>query len=145
MNPWSGSVHGGLVDINSGLFSGAVLLKNYGESGMNIKMLTGVVLGCCIGGAAAAGGALSGSKLFEYHGCNNCHGDNGSSPVSHVVPSLAGKPADTLYAKGKRILSGKGETQESGLMHAALYSPSQCDSPPTDVELRQITIWLSDQ
>ena len=112
---------------------------------MNIKMLTSVVLGCFFCVAAVADGAPSASKLYEYHGCINCHGANGGNPVSAMVPSLAGKPADKLYEKGTRILSGQGETRESGLMHAALYSPSQCDSPPTDVELRQISIWLSDQ
>jgi len=50
MNPCSGPVRSGFMDINSGLLSGTVLQTSFGESGMNIKMLTGVILGCCIGG-----------------------------------------------------------------------------------------------
>jgi len=90
-----------------------------------------------------AEGSKSGDELFKYHGCVNCHGENASNPVSKVVPKLAGKPADELFSKAKKILSGEGESEESGIMHAAFYSPSSCDMPPSDAELKVITAWVS--
>lgn len=90
-----------------------------------------------------AEGSKSGSELFKYHGCVNCHGEEAKNPVSKVVPELAGIPADELFSKAKKILSGEGESKESGIMHAAFYSPSACDMPPTDEELKVITAWAS--
>ncbi len=101
-----------------------------------IGLLTGPVI---------ADGTKSGAELFEFHGCTNCHGGDAKSPISKVVPSLTGKPADQLYANAKKILHGKGATEASKLMHSAMYSPSQCDNPPTDEELRAITTWVSQQ
>jgi len=112
---------------------------------MKLKTLSCLALGCSIGTTVVAGDFDSGSKLYEFYGCANCHGDGGSEPVSSVVPNLAGKPANELYDNGRRILGGNGETREARLMHAALYSPSQCDSPPTNAELERITTWLSNQ
>ena len=89
------------------------------------------------------GDMKSGAELFDYHGCINCHGADAKNPVSKVVPSLAGKPSDELYTKAKKILSGEGGTKESEIMHAAFYSPTQCDNPPTDKELKSITMWIS--
>jgi cytochrome c553 len=91
----------------------------------------------------AEGKQADGSTLFEHHGCVNCHGAEAKNPVSKVVPTLAGKPADELFDKAKKILGGEGATKESQIMHAAFYSPSQCDAPPTDAELKQITAWLA--
>ena len=85
----------------------------------------------------------SGSELFDFHGCVNCHGAEAKNPVSKVVPSLAGEPADELYVKAKKILSGEGASEEAKIMHAAFYSPAQCDAPPTDEELHAITQWVS--
>ena len=110
---------------------------------MKIHLLTVSVIVSLSWGTAFAGGAVSGSSLFEFHGCINCHGADARNPVSSVVPSLAGKPADKLYEKAKLILSGSGGTKEARMMHAAFYSPSQCDTPPTDVELQRITTWIS--
>lgn len=90
-----------------------------------------------------AEGDLSGEELFKYHGCVNCHGADAKNPVTKVVPKLAGKPADELLSKAKKILGGEGGTKESEIMHAAFYSPSQCDTPPTDAELQAITTWIS--
>ena len=92
---------------------------------------------------ALAGEMMGGSELFEHHGCINCHGADAKNPVSKVVPSLAGKPANELFDKAKKILSGEGASKESEIMHAAFYSPSQCDNPPTDAELQAITSWIS--
>ena len=87
----------------------------------------------------------SGAELFSFHGCVNCHGADGNNPVSKLVPVLAGKPADELYTNALKILSGKGGTEESKLMHAAFYSPSNCDAPPTDEQVKAITAWLATQ
>lgn len=85
----------------------------------------------------------NGAELFNYHGCINCHGAEARNPVSKVVPNLAGKPADELYQQAKKILGGGGSTEEAKIMHAAFYSPAQCDAPPTDEEIQAITVWLS--
>jgi cytochrome c553 len=90
-------------------------------------------------------GAMSGQELFKFHGCVNCHGADGRTPVSKLVPELAGKPSEELYNKATKILSGEGGTEESKLMHAAFYSPSNCDSPPTDEQVKSITAWLATQ
>jgi cytochrome c553 len=86
-----------------------------------------------------------GAELFNFHGCVNCHGADGKSPVSKMVPELAGKPAGELYSKATKILSGDAETDEARLMHAAFYSPSSCDAPPTDAQIKSITSWLAEQ
>ena len=91
----------------------------------------------------SAEGTQSGAKLFDDHGCINCHGTDAKNPVSKIVPSLAGKPYDELYTNAKKILTGEGGSEESRLMHAALYSSANCDFPPTDEELRNISIWIS--
>ena len=85
----------------------------------------------------------NGYELFNNQWCFKYHSAYAKNPVSKVVPSLAGKPAKELFEKAKKILSGEGSTEESKIMHAAFYSPSQCDSPPTDVELISITSWIS--
>ncbi|MBK1618267.1 c-type cytochrome [Lamprobacter modestohalophilus] len=87
----------------------------------------------------------AGAELFKFHGCVNCHGADGKSPVSKMVPELAGKPADELYSKATKILAGEGSNDEAKLMHAAFYSPSSCDAPPNDEQVKSITEWLSMQ
>lgn len=95
--------------------------------------------------AIAAEGGDQGKELFEFHGCVQCHGADGVNPASKVVPKIGGLPSDEIVTKAKKILSGEGETDESKLMHAAIYSPAQCDAPPTDVELQTIAAWLSEK
>ncbi len=99
----------------------------------------------CAAAFAEEASGPSGQELFKYHGCVNCHGADGKSPVSKLVPELAGKPADELYENAIKILSGEGGTEESKLMHAAFYSPSNCDAPPTDEQVKSITAWLATQ
>jgi len=106
---------------------------------MQITLSSAIAL--LLAGPVVAGG--SGSELFENLGCINCHGADGRNPISKVVPELAGKPKNELFEKATKILAGEGGTKESKLMHAAFYSPSQCDNPPTDEEVRAITGWLS--
>jgi cytochrome c553 len=100
------------------------------------------MIAAIIAGTPAFAGA-DGKELFEFHGCINCHGAEAKEPISKKVPKLAGKPETELYTKAKKILSGKGTTEESKLMHAAFYSPAQCDVPPDDKELRQIASYLA--
>jgi cytochrome c553 len=99
--------------------------------------------------ALAAGaterGQLGGSELFAYHGCANCHGADGKSPKSKLVPKLAGKPADKLFEKAQKILKGEDLSDEALLMHSAVGYSQSCDSPPTDPELKSITAWLATQ
>jgi cytochrome c553 len=85
----------------------------------------------------------NGEELFKFHGCINCHGAEAKAPVSKVVPKLAGKPQQELFDKAKKILSGEGSTKESQIMHAAFYSPAQCDMPPNDEELMAITGYIA--
>ena len=106
------------------------------------KILESIVLASAFVAAPAFAGA-DGKELFEYHGCINCHGDEAKAPISKVIPKLAGKPQDELFKKAKKILSGEGVTEESQIMHAAFYSPAQCDSPPTETELTAITTYIS--
>ena len=94
----------------------------------------------CAGPAIASSG---GEELFRYHGCINCHGAGAKAPISKVIPKLAGEPQDELFEKAKKILSGEGATEESEIMHAAFYSPAQCDMPPTDAELTAITMYIA--
>ena len=96
---------------------------------------------CLASGAVCS--AQGGQELFEYHGCINCHGAEAKAPVSEIVPKLAGKPQDQLFKKAQKILSGEGGTEESEIMHAAFYSPAQCDMPPTDAELTLITTYIA--
>lgn len=102
-----------------------------------------IALCCFVTGSAFAENPKDPVILFDYHGCINCHGENAKNPISKVVPKLAGKPADELFSKAKKILSGQGGSKESKLMHAAFYSPSSCDMPPSDEELKIITTWIS--
>jgi cytochrome c len=94
---------------------------------------------------ADEGAGMPGEQLFESHACINCHGADGKAPVSKLVPVLAGKPADELHQKATKILSGEGGTEESKLMHAAIFSPANCNAPPTDDEVKAITDWLAAQ
>jgi cytochrome c553 len=93
--------------------------------------------------AVPVSAAQDGKELFEYHGCINCHGAEAKAPISKMIPKLAGKPQDELFEKARKILSGEGATEESKIMHAAFYSPEQCDMPPDDAELQAITTYIS--
>ena len=94
-------------------------------------------------GAAAADQSASGEQLYEFHGCINCHGSEGKNPVSKLVPKLAGRPSQEIYQEATAILNAERVSGESKLMHAAFYSPSVCDYPPQDGEIRVIADWLN--
>ncbi len=111
----------------------------------NTKMAIPMALSCVLSAPVLAMDPTNGEEMFAYHGCNNCHGADAKSPVSKVVPVLAGNLPTNLYTKAKKILSGEGASKEAEIMHAAFYSPSQCDHPPTDAELQVITTWVSEQ
>ena len=106
------------------------------------KVLTSIT-GMLILAAGQSMASSEGKELFEYHGCINCHGAEAKAPISKVIPKLAGKPQDELFEKAKKILSGEGTSKESQIMHAAFYSPAQCDVPPTDAELTAITTYIA--
>jgi cytochrome c553 len=111
-----------------------------------LKLITGAAGGLLMSlavGTLAAG--EKGARLYEHYGCIACHGSGGNAPVDDVVPELAGKKAAYLLEEAQSILSGKSGRDHAGLMHAALYSPQNCDSPPNTTELTEITNWLSKQ
>lgn len=108
---------------------------------MKMKSTMILITTMAIAGLAHAG--KDGKELFEYHGCINCHGAEAKAPISKVIPKLAGKPQDELFEKAKKILAGEGDTKESEIMHAAFYSPAQCDVPPDDAELAAITTYIA--
>lgn len=110
---------------------------------MKTPQLFSLLVCSLLASTAQAEGQKNGEELFSYHGCINCHGAEANNPQSNLVPKLAGKPADELHAQATKIIGGKGESNESRLMHSAFYSPSQCDMPPTDNELRAIVEWIS--
>ncbi|MCB1905718.1 MAG: c-type cytochrome [Gammaproteobacteria bacterium] len=89
--------------------------------------------------------ALQGDRLFEYHGCVNCHGVQGKNPVTKKVPQIGGKEADYIVAEAGKILRGERDSDEAKLMHSALAYQAACDAPPTDEELEKIAAWLSKQ
>ena len=108
---------------------------------MKSLLLSMAIAGSFVYGSASA--ENTGAALFEYHGCINCHGAEAKAPVSKVVPMLAGKPQQELFEKAKKILAGEGSTKESEIMHAAFYSPAQCDMAPDDAELTAITEYIA--
>ena len=58
----------------------------------------------CLAAPAEAGDERAeGQKLFEKHGCTNCHGPNGVHPTSRYVPVLRGKPADYIVENATAI------------------------------------------
>lgn len=86
-----------------------------------------------------------GQQLFQFHGCVNCHGDRGKQPVSKIVPKIGGMPDEEIFTQAKKILNNQGPSDNSKIMHAAFYSPAQCDAPPSNEELQAIASWLSIQ
>ncbi|MEN8175005.1 MAG: hypothetical protein ABFS23_04540, partial [Pseudomonadota bacterium] len=97
---------------------------------MRTTRVASIVLFGCLTAPALAGDLPSGAELYDHLGCVNCHGADAKNPISKVVPKLAGKPADEVFSDARKILDGEGATEESKIMHAAFYSPSQCDHPP---------------
>ena len=106
-----------------------------------------ITAACIVASPLAVGGEkpAGGEDLFNYHACNSCHGDRGMNPVSKVVPKIGGKSSDHIFREARKILHGEDTSDEAKIMHAAFYSPSQCDMPPSDAELQSIAAWLSKQ
>jgi cytochrome c553 len=88
---------------------------------------------------------LAGDKLFEFHGCVNCHGAKGRNPITKKVPQIGGKDSAYIYDEATKILAGKRDSEDAKLMHSALTYHASCDAPPTDAELRSIATWLEKQ
>lgn len=90
-----------------------------------------------------------GEFLYKYHGCKQCHGDQGKKPASKLAPVLAGQKADQITAKASKIFSGENTNEGAVFMHAKYYSPSAltqaCDEAPNKQELATIANWLSVQ
>jgi len=88
---------------------------------------------------------LGGGQLFEFHGCVNCHGAKGRSPITKKVPAIGGKDSAYIYDEATKILAGKRDSEDAKLMHSALTYHAACDAPPTDAEVRSIATWLAQQ
>jgi cytochrome c553 len=75
---------------------------------------------------------LTGDKLFEFHGCVNCHGAKGRNPITKKVPAIGGKDSAYIYKEATDILAGRRDSEDAKLMHSALSSHASCDPrPPT--------------
>lgn len=87
-----------------------------------------------------------GQRLFQEHGCTNCHGADGVHPEARYVPVLRGKPAADLYAHAKEIFGGQSESDKTVFMHDQFCigqaHEEGCYEPPSDADLRMIANWL---
>jgi rhodanese-related sulfurtransferase len=87
-----------------------------------------------------------GKKLFEKHGCTNCHGEDGIHPTSKYVPVLRGKSSDYLFENAQAIFSGLHKSSKTRFMHDQFCigeaKEEGCYPPPTRVELQVIANWL---
>jgi cytochrome c553 len=110
---------------------------------MTLRSLTASTALVLFLGSGPVAAAPDGETLFRYHGCVTCHGAEAKDPASDIIPVLAGESQDELFKRAKKILSGKGGTKEARIMHAAFFSPQQCDHPPTDAELTAITNYIA--
>ena len=88
---------------------------------------------------------VSGEKIYRYHGCINCHGAQGKNPANSEVPKIGGRPADELFAATMKILAEGEKSGKSELMHATIFSSSECDAPPPEEDIRAISYWLATQ
>jgi cytochrome c553 len=88
---------------------------------------------------------MGGDQLFEFHGCVNCHGAKGRSPITKKVPQIGGKDSAYIYKEATDILAGRRDSEDAKLMHSALSYHAACDAPPTDAEVRSIATWLAKQ
>lgn len=103
------------------------------------------LLGASVTASAAASGDTEGEHLFKYHGCVNCHGDQGQNPTSKLVPKIGGLEANEIAMRARKILRGEGDSEEAKLMHSAIAYSQSCDAPPTDADLEKIAAWLAQQ
>jgi cytochrome c553 len=88
---------------------------------------------------------MDGGRLFEFHGCINCHGAQGRNPISKRVPKIGGLDWAYIYREATNILAGKRDSEDAKLMHSAMSYHASCDAPPNDAELRVIAAWLATQ
>jgi rhodanese-related sulfurtransferase len=99
------------------------------------------------GAAPAAGSDVpEGQRLFEQHGCTNCHGPEGVHPTSKYAPVLKGKPSDYLLRNALAIFGGDHRSEKTRFMHDQFCIGEQpeegCYPTPGEAELRIITRWL---
>lgn len=87
-----------------------------------------------------------GKKLFENHGCTNCHGADGIHPTSKYVPVLKGKPADYIYENAGAIFGGGHKSAKTHFMHDQFCigeaKEEGCYPAPSAADLRIIADWL---
>lgn len=117
---------------------------------MKFTLLAGSVFALITSFPAAAdeiNDSEQGMKLFEKHGCTNCHGPDGVHPTSKYVPVLRGKPADYLYENASAIFGGAHKSEKTHFMHDQFCvgeaQEEGCYPPPAAADLRVIAEWLS--
>lgn len=90
--------------------------------------------------------ANQGEKDYNRFLCDHCHGKDGKSPKTDIVPVIAGKSADFIVKEAGDILSGVRKGR-GVVMHAKYYSiqatSESCDVGPSPTELQGIANWLS--
>lgn len=88
-----------------------------------------------------------GQRLFESHGCTNCHGPNGVHPTSKYVPVLRGKSAAHIFENATAIFGGAHQSENTRFMHEQFCTgevkQEGCYPPPNTAELRAIADWLA--
>jgi rhodanese-related sulfurtransferase len=88
-----------------------------------------------------------GQRLFEKHGCTNCHGPEGVHPTSRYAPVLRGKPVDYLLRNALAIFGGTHKSEKTHFMHDQFCigeAPEEgCYPPPSTASLEAITAWLA--
>ncbi|MBF8272893.1 MAG: hypothetical protein HW380_1998 [Magnetococcales bacterium] len=90
--------------------------------------------------------ADEGEKKYLSFLCDNCHGKDGKSPKSDIIPVIGGKGYDFIRKEAADILSGERKGR-AVVMHAKYYSTQatseSCDIGPSATELDSIAKWLS--
>jgi cytochrome c len=89
--------------------------------------------------ALGAGAALAkdeGAVLYQEKACHNCHGEDGTHPVTQDYPVIAGQPVKYLVRQMRDIRDGRRTNGLSASMREAVQGV-------TDEEFEKIAAWLA--
>ena len=115
------------------------------NDGIMRNLLTIAVLAVFAAGAPSAGHAASpdadGEHLYRFHGCGNCHGDQGLEPTWEAVPKIGGLPATEIVTRARAIIDARADGVGMKRWARDLYGG--CSPPPSLPELERIAEWLS--
>jgi cytochrome c553 len=110
------------------------------KSVRTLAALAALSAGVPLIGAAASPG-VDGEHLYRFHGCVNCHGDQGLNPVREVVPRIGGLPATQIVDRARAIMQARMDGVGMKRWARDLYD--SCNAPPSMPELERIAEWLS--